>query len=86
HPEEEINEYDLTLFVKNDNKETNSFRRFQETHYQRGYRLEQMKAFIEQAGMAFVTAMDADTHGDVTPKSERILMVAKEQNKKKKIR
>ena len=82
HPEEEINEYDLTLFVKNDSKETNSFRRFQETHYQRGYRLEQMKSFIEQAGMAFVTAMDADTHGDVTPESERIIMVAKEQNKK----
>lgn len=86
HPEEEINEYDLTFFVKNDKGESNSFRRFRETHYQRGYRFEQMKAFVKQAGMAFVTAMDADTHGAVTPESERIIMVAKEQCKKNKIR
>lgn len=85
HPEEEINEYDLTLFVKNDKGESNSFQRFRETHYQRGYRFEQMKEFVEQAGMAFVTAMDADTHGEVTPESERIIMVAKEQCKKNKI-
>lgn len=82
HPEEEINEYDLTLFVKNDKERADSFQRFKETHYQRGYRMEQMRSLIEQAGMSFVTAMDADTHGDVTPESERIIMVAKEQCKR----
>ncbi len=81
HPEEEINEYDLTFFVKNDNEE-NSFKRFSETHYQRGYSLEQMKSLVEKAGMAFITAQDADTHGEVTPESERIYVVAREQNKK----
>ena len=86
HPEEEINEYDLTLFVKNDNGEHNLFRRFQETHYQRGYRLEQMKALIEKAGMAFITAIDGDTHGNVTTESERIIIVAKEQCKKNETR
>lgn len=83
HPEEKINEYDLTFFVKNDNGDTDNFKRFQETHYQRGYSLEQMKTLVEKAGMEFITAQDADTHGEVTPESERIYVVAREQHKKK---
>lgn len=82
HSEEEINEYDLTIFVKNDSGDTNSFKRFQETHYQRGYTLEQMKALVEKAGLAFITALDADTHGEVTAESERIYVVAREQHKR----
>ncbi|MBD5457312.1 MAG: methyltransferase domain-containing protein [Lachnospiraceae bacterium] len=92
HPEEEINEYDLTIFVKNDSKgknsreenskvesgeEENSFRRFQETHYQRGYRLEQMKALLRQAGLDFREAVDADTNGEVTAQSERIIVISR---------
>lgn len=79
HEEEQINEYDLTLFVQ---EEGNRYRRFQETHYQRGYTLEQMKHLVEQAGLAFVEALDADTHEEVTPESERIYVVAREQQKK----
>ena len=82
HEKEEINEYDLTLFVKNDNEGTNTFSRFEETHYQRGYRLEQMKALIETAGLEFITAIDSDTHDAVTPESERIYVVAREHNKR----
>ncbi len=73
HEGEEINEYDLTVFVA----EGTLFRRFQEVHYQRGYRLEQMKAFLSQAGLEFLEAFDADTHGKVTGESERIYVVAR---------
>ncbi|MBD5520344.1 MAG: methyltransferase domain-containing protein [Lachnospiraceae bacterium] len=82
HENEEINEYDLTLFVKNDNEGTNSFSRFEETHYQRGYRIEQIKALIETAGLEFITAFDSDTHDTVNPESERIYVVAREHGKK----
>ncbi len=88
HPEEEINEYDLTIFVKekpvngkNATGENEYFRRFYENHYQRGYELEQMKGLVEEAGLKFVTAIDADTHGEVTEQSERIYLVAREQQK-----
>ncbi|MCM1174418.1 MAG: class I SAM-dependent methyltransferase [Blautia sp.] len=83
HPEEEINEYDLTVFVKNDDEGESGkdmrdcFRRFQETHYQRGYRLEQMKTLLEQAGLLFLEAIDADTHGEVTAQSGRIIIISK---------
>lgn len=77
HPQEEINEYDLTVFVKNKEEGDDCFRRFRETHYQRGYRLEQMKGLLLQAGLVFLAAIDADTHEDVTAKSERIYIIAR---------
>lgn len=77
-----INEYDLTLFVR---KETDGpeelFERSIETHLQRGYTLEEMKAFIEQAGMTFITAIDAETHEQPTDESERIYVLAREHGK-----
>lgn len=78
HEEEQINEYDLTIFVQ---EEEESFRRFRETHYQRGYTLSQMKTLVEQAGLLFVRALDADTREEVTEFSERIYVIAKEKNK-----
>ena len=78
HEEEEINEYDLTIFVR---ENEDCFRKFEENHFQRGYRLEQMKNALEQAGMEFVKALDADTHEAVTEISERIYCIARECGK-----
>ncbi len=78
HEEQEINEYDLTVFVAEErNAQGLVFRRFQEVHYQRGYRLEQMREFLIKAGLDFVEALDADTHGGVTDESERVYVVAR---------
>ncbi len=79
HEEECINEYDLTIFVKEENE---LFRKFTETHYQRGYTLDEMKMFIKKAGLQFVKAIDADTHKAPTEASERIYVIAREQGKK----
>lgn len=78
HEKEEINEYDLTIFVR---QQEALYRKFQENHYQRGYCLEQMKQFLQEAGMEFVKALDADTHGEVTNESQRIYCIAREQGK-----
>ena len=79
YPEEEINEYELTVFVQ---EEGDSFRKFTENHYQRGYTAEQMTALLEQAGMKVLLVKDSDTEGPVTEKTERVLLVAGEQGKK----
>lgn len=78
--ESHINEYDLTIFVREEENEE-IFRRFQETHLQRGYDLHEMLHFVKAAGLEFVTAIDADTNGDVTSVTERILMVCREKGK-----
>ncbi len=91
-PSTQKNQYDVTIFVKEEKepekkswfrkKEVISneplFRCFQETHVQRGYTLETMKRLVEEAGMLFVEAIDADTHEAPTKDSERIYVVAME--------
>ena len=76
--EEEINEYDLTIFVQ---EEGDTFHRFTETHLQRGYTVEQMRTLVEQAGLKIMEIMDSDTGEAVTETSERVYIVAKEQQK-----
>lgn len=78
HPEEEINEYDVTVFAK---ERGGLYRKFTETHYQRGYTAEQMTRLVKEAGMKVELVLDADTHGEVTPQSERIYILAREQGK-----
>ena len=84
HEEACVNEYDLTIFVKTVEKKDGQelFFRFSETHYQRGYTLEEMKTFVEKAGLKFVQAIDADTHGEPDEVSERIYVIAQEYQKK----
>ena len=76
--EDHINEYDVTVFER---QEDDLYRKFMETHYQRGYSLDEMKAFLEKAGLTFVTAMDEKTHEDPTETSERIYVIAREHGK-----
>lgn len=75
--ETQLNEYDVTIFTR----EGELFRRFQETHVQRGYTVEQMTSLVEAAGMVVVKVMDADTQAEVTPESERVYVIAREHGK-----
>lgn len=77
-PEEEINEYDLTVFVR---EQGEHFRRFTEMHFQRGYTPEQIRRLVEQSGMKVLEMKDADTGEAVTAESERVYVVAREQGK-----
>ena len=81
--EEQINEYDLTLFIRRavPGCEEPLYQKFQETHYQRSYSLEEVKDAIAEAGMDFVAAYDAGTREPVRPDSERIYIVARERGK-----
>lgn len=103
HAEKEINEYELTIFVRADEEATEEatdigdfdgdcdmetgedaqipFYRMKETHYQRGYTLEQMIRFLEEAGLTFVEAFDSDTEEAVTENTERIFVIAREAGK-----
>ena len=75
--EDKVNEYDLTLFVK----EGELYRKFEETHYQRAYGLDQIQQAIRDGGMEFVAAYDACTRNPVQQDSERIYVIARENGK-----
>ena len=76
--EEDINEYDLTLFIREDG---DLYRKYEETHYQRVYGLDTVKRLLKEAGMEFVAAYDAFTREPVREDSERIYMIARECGK-----
>ena len=76
-PEDHINEYDLTLFVR----EGKLFRRFQETHYQRAYSHAEVRRAAAEAGMEFEACWDAFSRDPVKPDSERMYMVFREKGK-----
>ncbi len=77
---ERINEYDLTLFIR----EGELYRKFEETHFQRCYSLDEVKEAAEAAGMEFVTAYDAFTKDPVKEDSERIYVILREKGKTEK--
>lgn len=77
HAKENINEYDLTIFVK----EGTLYRKFEETHYQRGYTIEEMTEFVEKAGLLVKEVLDATTHKAATKTSERVYIIAQECQK-----
>ena len=74
--EEGVNQYDLSIFVR---EEDGRFQRFRETHYQRSYSLETLKTLIERSGMEFVAAFDAYSYEPVREDSEKITIVAREK-------
>lgn len=82
YEEERINEYDLTLFIREEGRQEEAlYRKFQETHYQRGYTLEEIRQLLESSGLVFQAAYDAATRSEPTETSERIYVIAKESGK-----
>ena len=78
--DEKINEYELTLFVREDIRK-GLYRKYKETHLQKAYTLERMKELVDRSGLIYVTAYDAYTREPPTDASERILVAAKEHGK-----
>lgn len=84
YEEEKVNEYDLTIFVQDQEleeelEEEGIFKRYKEMHYQKAYSLDTVKRLLEEAGMEFVAAYDAFTREPVKETSERIYIVAREK-------
>lgn len=75
YPEEALNEYEVTVFVRDGQEEC--YRKFSETHYQRGYTEEQMRRLLAAAGMKIELVLDADTLKAASGTSERIYIVAR---------
>ena len=72
--ESAVKEYDLTLYIREDGE---SYRRFEEVHYQRAYDLKTIDRLLADAGMELTAAYDAFTKEPVRDDSERIYVVAR---------
>ena len=79
--DERINEYELTLFVR-DEEQPQLYRKYQEEHFQRAYTLEQIRHMLTEAGLEYVTAYDDYTKESPHDRSERICKTRKRSRRK----
>ena len=78
YEEAEVNIYDLTIFMQ---EEDDIFRRYQETHYQKGYTVETVCRLLAEAGLKLEAVYDAFSSDAPRNDSERVYFVAREQEK-----
>ncbi len=78
--DELINQYDLTLFIRDENEET-IFSRHRELHTQRAFTDETVRRKLSEAGLKLVMVREAYTDRIPSEKTERILYVARETGK-----
>ena len=79
YEEEKINEYELSLLIKEEDSDL--YRKYQETHFQKAYDLETIKRLVEQSGLEYITAYDAFTKNAPREESERIYVITRERGK-----
>ena len=75
--EENVNEYDLTLFIK---REDGLYERAEETHLQRGIEVSDIERLAEKCGLEIVLIADSDTEEEVKEETERIYAVLRKKN------
>lgn len=78
YEDENINEYDLTLYIRDEN---GKYDRFTENHLQKAYTLDEITELIRKSGLEFIAAYDAFTREPVNEHSERIYVIARECQK-----
>lgn len=69
--------FDLTFFEK----DKDMYYRYDETHYERAYSVDEIKKLLTKAGLEVVGVYDNLTFNPPNEKSERIFFVAREKNK-----
>lgn len=75
-PEEDILEFDLTLFQKHGQY----YQKFEETHIQRAYQVESIVSMLKHTGFEILEILDTDTRQAIDGKSERWLFVGRKIN------
>lgn len=75
-----INQYDLTLFIC---QQGDLYRRFDETHYQRAYGMEEIRRAVCEAGLELVAMYDAFSREPIKEDSERVYVIAREHGKER---
>ena len=78
--QEHLNEYDLTIYVQEDD---GRYSRFEETHFQRAYETERIPKLLDEAGFQTEKLLDADTKEAAGPQTERIFVAARKKESRR---
>lgn len=78
--ETRMNEYDLTLFIR---EEGECYRRYEETHYQRAFTLDEVREAVRESGLELEAVCDAFTGHPVREDSERVCVIARKKGQER---
>ena len=78
--QEHLNEYDLTIYVQEDD---GRYSRFEETHFQRAYETERILKLLDEAGFQTEKLLDADTKEAAGQQTERIFVAARKKENRR---
>mgnify|MGYP000205331562 FL=1 len=70
--EERINEYQLSLFIQN---EQGTYNKYEELHLQKAYEQEEVVSFLYEAGFSSVRVLDAETMDEVKEDTQRLYYI-----------
>lgn len=73
-PAERLNEYDLTLYVR---EKDGRYSRYEETHFQRAYETETVIRLLQETGFRVEKLLDAETGTELRTETERIFLAAR---------
>ena len=77
--EERINEYDLTLFIR---EESGYYKKYEERHYQRAYTLDEVSSLVERSGLTLLHIYDGFARSPARDDSERICVVCQREKER----
>jgi ubiquinone/menaquinone biosynthesis C-methylase UbiE len=70
--ETNINEYYLSVFIRSDD---GRYDKYEEEHYQRGYRLQEVKDAIKESGLSLISIKEAFTDNEGCENNDRVYVV-----------
>ncbi|OOB80222.1 MAG: hypothetical protein BEN19_06015 [Epulopiscium sp. Nuni2H_MBin003] len=73
-PKEKINEFGVTFFIRDDY----IYKKSQEFHYQKAYTIEEIKQYLEEAGLIILGIYDDYTSNMYNPTTSRATFITKE--------
>lgn len=76
-PETKINEFDMTIYYKDGESYVDSYRRFEETHYQRAYSVAEVTKLIKRSGLELLHVYEAFTTDEPGKTTQRVYFVTK---------
>lgn len=76
-PETYINEFDMTIYYRADNSGDGMYRRCEEAHYQRAYKLAAIRKLLKQSGFGETCVYKVLTHEAPDRRTERVYFVAR---------
>lgn len=78
--ESRINEYDVTFFVRDDERAGEElFRKYEELHLQKGYEPQEIYALLEEAGFSVEAAYDEYKDIQASDTSERVCVLSRKE-------